>query len=296
MHQKLRDGICDSAVIASKMAVLSALGLVAMLPLGQGLRGLHAAELQDHHPGRRDGDRGGDEGGGPQALVTLDQDMGEYLRCIKGDASQATVEQGRDDPAEAAAGICRLAPTRPPTGAGGSWRPATTSKWRRFAKPRAALARQDRGLHRSDGRRRNSEPPPPAPGGTPMPSNIVQGSGRVFVRAAGWRVELHADPRRYAALLRTRASDKHCVRRTVFIQWLGPGAGVQGLYQIRRHSTRKAMRSPRRRRWCSKKSVRAVVASMGGGGHECGDLRSDLQAAPADAAAHYAERAASMKW
>ncbi len=30
-----------------------------------------------------------------QALLKLDQDVGEYLRCIKGDASQSTV--GKDD-------------------------------------------------------------------------------------------------------------------------------------------------------------------------------------------------------
>ncbi|HWK48479.1 MAG TPA: hypothetical protein VNR40_01270, partial [Steroidobacter sp.] len=78
------------AVNASKMAALSAIGLIAALPLGSAYAACTRPNFKISIP---DGAAAteAEMKTAAQALVKVDQEMSEYLRCIKGDASQSTV-------------------------------------------------------------------------------------------------------------------------------------------------------------------------------------------------------------
>lgn len=148
------------------------------------------------------------------ALLKLDQEVGEYLRCIKGEASQETVgkdEQTRtrilqeyvdshNSMSNALAGLVACFNANLDTyrttegGAGGKTADCST--------------------HMEAAKNRTSAP---APGGTPAPSPIVkEADGHSFELETGaWSYTLIRDetPRSCGAT----AADKVCVKRTVFV-------------------------------------------------------------------------------
>jgi TonB family protein len=149
-----------------------------------------------------------------QALLKLDREVGEYLRCIKGDTSQATV--GKDQAtreqllkdyvashnaaADQLAGLAdcfnaQLETFRKTKGGAGG-KTADCASFMAAAKDRT---------------------PAPAPGGTPVPSSIVK-------EADGYSTELPSGAWSYT-LIRDETPrscgeqkpGKQCVRRTVFV-------------------------------------------------------------------------------
>jgi TonB family protein len=148
-----------------------------------------------------------------QGLLKLDQDIGEYLRCIKGETSQATVGkdpqtrekllksyvESNNSAADELRGLAACFDAQLETyrstkgGAGG--------KTADCSKHMAAV---------------KEETPAPAPGGTPVPSAFVK-------EADGYSVELEGGAWSYT-LIRDETprycpgkADKRCVRRTVFV-------------------------------------------------------------------------------
>jgi TonB family protein len=194
-----------------------------------------------------------------QALLKLDQEVGEYLRCIKGDTSQATVGKDqqtreqllKDYVASHNAATDQLAgladcfnsqlETYRSTKGGAGGKTADCSSFMAAAKDRT---------------------PAPAPGGTPAPSAIVkEADGHSFELPGGaWSYTLIRDETpRYCG---EQKPDKQCVRRTVFVtngsdQELEckayikyDGADAQGRTQVDAQAI------------VLKKSIRAVVASL----------------------------------
>lgn len=194
-----------------------------------------------------------------QALLKLDADVGEYLRCIKGETSQATV--GKDPQAReellkgyvashqaAADQLVGLADCfnaqleiyrKTKGGAGGKTADCTSY----------LAAVKDR-------------TPAPAPGGTPPPSSIVKEADGYSTELAGgaWSYTLVRDdtPRHCGE----QKPDKQCVRRTVFVTNGSDveleckayikydGADSQGRAQVDSQAI------------VMKKTIRAVVASL----------------------------------
>lgn len=147
------------------------------------------------------------------ALLKLDQDVGEYLRCIKGDASQSTVgkdEQTRqkllqeyvashnsmtDELAGLATCFNAQLETYRSTKGGAGGKAADCAAAIQAAKNRT---------------------PGPAPGGTPLPSSVVkEADGHSFELGGGaWSYTLIRDETpRYC----TDKAEKQCVKRTVFV-------------------------------------------------------------------------------
>jgi TonB family protein len=194
-----------------------------------------------------------------QGVIELDRDVGEYLRCIKGDTSQATVGK---DPAtrqqlmqnyvgsykaatDQLVGIADCFNAQLETyrktkgGAGGK-----TADCASFM-----LAAKDR-------------TPSPAPGGTPAPSSFVREADGYSTELAGgaWSYTLIRDETpRYCG---EQKADKQCVRRTVFVTNGSDeeleckayikydGTDAQGRAQVDSQAV------------VLKKSIRAVVASV----------------------------------
>lgn len=147
------------------------------------------------------------------ALLKLDQDVGEYLRCIKGEASQATVGKDaatrekilreyvdshnsiNDQLAGLADCFSANLDTYRNTKGGAGGKTADCASHMEAAKNRTRA---------------------PAPGGTPSPGYIVkEADGHSFELATGrWSYTLIRDetPRRCGETL-----DKTCVKRTVFV-------------------------------------------------------------------------------
>lgn len=194
-----------------------------------------------------------------QALLDLDRDVGEYLRCIKGDTSQSTVgkdQQTRekllqDYVASHNAATDQLAgladcfnaqlETYRKTKGGAGGKTADCASFMAAAKDRT---------------------PAPAPGGTPAPSPIVkEADGHSFDLPGGaWSYTLIRDETpRYCG---EQNADKQCVRRTVFVtngseqelECKGyikyDGADAQGRQQVDAQAI------------VLKQSIRAVVASL----------------------------------
>ena len=195
-----------------------------------------------------------------QALLNLDRDVGEYLRCIKGETSQATV--GKDEPTReqllkdyvashqaAADQVQGLADCfnaqleiyrKTKGGAGGKTADCSSHM----------LAAKDR-------------TPAPAPGGTPRPSSVVKEADGYSTELPGggvWSYTLiRDDTPRYCG---EQKPDKHCVRRTVFVTNGSDveleckayikyeGADAQGRAQVESQGI------------VLKKTIRAVVASL----------------------------------
>jgi TonB family protein len=148
-----------------------------------------------------------------QALLKLDQDMGEYLRCIKGDASQSTV--GKD--AQTREKILQeyVASHNSTTDelAGLAACFNANLETYRTTKGGAGGKTADCATHMAAARTRT---PAPAPGGTPTPSAIVkEADGHSFDIAGGaWSYTLIRDETpRYC----DEKADKRCLKRTVFV-------------------------------------------------------------------------------
>lgn len=245
------------AVIASKMAVLSAIGLVAALPLSSAYAACTRPDFKVTIP---DGAAAteAEMKTAAQALVKLDQDMGEYLRCIKGDMSQATV--GKDETTrekllqeyvdshnsttDELAGLAACynvqveAFRKTKGGAGGKTADCTTQM--------------------AEAKKRTTAP---APGGTPLPSNIVkEADGYSFeLQGGAWSYTLvRDDTPRYCG----EKVDKRCVRRTVFVT-NGSDQELECKAYIKYEGTdAKGNAQPEAQAVVLKKTVRAVIASM----------------------------------
>jgi len=250
-------GMGRFAVIASKVAALSAIGLIAALPLSSAYaactRPIFKITIPDGAAATEEEMRTAAE-----TLVKLDQEMGEYLRCIKGDASQSTV--GKDEATRqkllqeyvdshnsttdelaglAACFNAQVEAFRESKGGTGG-KPADCSSHMAAAKDRT---------------------PAPAPGGTPTPSNIVkEADGYSFeLQGGAWSYTLiRDDTPRYCG----EKGEKHCVRRTVFVT-NGSDQELECDAYIKYEGTdAKGNAQPAARAVVLRKSVRAVLASM----------------------------------
>ena len=193
-----------------------------------------------------------------QALIKLDQEVGEYLRCIKGATSQATV--GKDEAtreklmqdyvashngaSDELAGLAecfnaQLESFRSSKGGAGG-KPADCSSHMQAVKDRT---------------------PAPAPGGTPAPSNFVkEADGHSFdLQGGAWSYTLIRDETpRYCS----EKADKPCVRRTLFVT-NGSDQELECKAYIKYEGT-DAGGSPQTEAQAVvlRKTVRAVVASL----------------------------------
>lgn len=147
------------------------------------------------------------------ALLKLDQDVGEYLRCIKGDASQNTV--GKDEATRQKLLQDYVASHNSMTdelaGLAGCFN-AELEKYR-TTKGGAGGKTVDCSSHMAAAKNRT---PGPAPGGTPLPSSIVkEADGHSFeLQGGAWSYTLIRDETpRYCG----EKTDKHCLKRTVFV-------------------------------------------------------------------------------
>ena len=245
------------AVIASKVVALSALGLVGLMSVSPAYA---ACTRPNFKIGIPDGATAteAEMKAAAQALVKLDQEMGEYLRCIKGDASQSTV--GKDEATRekllqqyvdshnsttdelAGLAACYNAQVEAfrTTKGGAGGKPADCSTHMAEAKTRTAA---------------------PAPGGTPVPSNIVKEADGYSFEAQGgaWSYTLiRDDTPRYCG----QNVEKHCVRRTVFVT-NGSDQELECKAYIKYEGTdAKGNPQPEAQAVVLKKSIRAVVASL----------------------------------
>jgi TonB family protein len=122
-----------------------------------------------------------------QELLKLDQDVGEYLRCIKGETT--------DELAGLASCFNAQLESFRTTKGGAGGKPADCASFMAAVK---------------------NPTPKPAPGGTPLPSAFVKEADGYSVELQGgaWSYTLIRDEtRRYCS----EKADKQCVRRTVFV-------------------------------------------------------------------------------
>lgn len=244
------------AVIASKRIVLTAVALAA-IPLGSAYADCTRPNFKISIP---DGASATEEEmkSATQALLKLDQDMGEYLRCIKGAASQSTVGKDEatrqkllqeyvdshnattDELAGLAACFNAQLETFRSTKGGAGGKTADCSSHMAAAKNRT---------------------PAPAPGGTPLPSSIVkEADGYSFeLQGGSWSYTLIRDETpRYCG----EKGEKHCVRRTVFVT-NGSDQELECKAYIKYDGTdAKGNAQPEAQAVVLKKSIRAIVASM----------------------------------
>lgn len=193
-----------------------------------------------------------------QALLKFDQDVGEYLRCIKGETSQETV--GKDQPTreqllkEYVASHNAVADQL--TGLAECFNAHLETF--RSTKGGAGGKAADCSSHLAAVKNRT---PPPAPGGTPAPSMMVkEADGHSFELEGGaWSYTLIRDETpRYC----DEKADQQCVRRTVFVT-NGSEQELECKAYIQYEGT-DAQGRPRAESQAVvlKKSIRAVVASL----------------------------------
>jgi TonB family protein len=244
------------AVIASKMAALSAIGLVAALPLSSAYAACTRPNFKMTVP---DGAAATEEEmkTAAQALVKLDQDMGEYLRCIKGDASQATV--GKDEATRQKLLQEYVDSHNSTTDELAGLAACYNAQVEAFRKTKGGAGGKaaDCSSHMAAAKNRT---PAPAPGGTPTPSNIVkEADGYSFeLQGGAWSYTLiRDDTPRFCG-----EGEKHCVRRTVFVT-NGSDQELECKAYIKYEGTdAKGNAQPEAQAVVLKKSIRAVVASM----------------------------------
>jgi len=245
------------AVIASKMAMLSVIGLAAALPLSSAYAACTRPNFKISIP---DGASATEEEmkTAAQALVKLDQEMGEYLRCIKGDASQATV--GKDEATRQKL-MQEYVDTHNSTtdelaGLANCYNDQVESF--RSTKGGAGGKAADCSAQMAAAKNRTNAP---APGGTPMPSNIVkEADGYSFELEGGaWSYTLiRDDTPRYCG----GEGQKHCVRRTVFVT-NGSDQELECKAYIKYEGTdAKGNPQTEAQAVVLKKTIRAVVSSM----------------------------------
>lgn len=201
------------AVIASKATVLSIIALgAAALPLG-------AAHADCTRPSTKigipDGAAATEEEmkTATQAILKLDQEAGEYLRCIKGDTSQATV--GKDEPTRTKLLEGYVASHNSMTDELAGLAACYNAQLETFRSTKGGAGGKtaDCTSHMAAAKVRTA---PPAPGGTPAPSSIVrEADGHSFeLQGGAWAYTLiRDDTPRYCG----DKADKQCVKRTVFV-------------------------------------------------------------------------------
>lgn len=193
-----------------------------------------------------------------QALLEFDRDVGEYLRCIKGETSQETVgkdAQTREQLLKEYVASHNAAADQL-TGLADCYNAQLETF--RGTKGGAGGKTADCASHMAAAKNRT---PAPAPGGTPGPSMIVkEADGHSFELEGGaWSYTLLRDETpRYC----DEKADRQCVRRTVFVtngseqelECKGyikyDGTDAQGRPQTEAQAV------------VLKKSIRAVVASL----------------------------------
>lgn len=149
-----------------------------------------------------------------QALLKLDQDVGEYLRCIKGDTSQATV--GKDQQTREQLLKDYVASHNAATDELAGLADCFNAQLETFRSTKGGAGGKtaDCSTYMAGAKNRT---PAPAPGGTPAPSSIVkEADGHSFELPGGaWSYTLIRDETpRYCG---EQKPDKQCVRRTVFV-------------------------------------------------------------------------------
>lgn len=152
-----------------------------------------------------------------QGLLQLDKDVGEYLRCIKGDASQAQV--GKDDQTREKILTEYVASHNSAADELAGLAACYNAKLEAYhsTKGGAGGKTADCSKHMAAAKNRTPAPPAPAAGGTPAPSPIVkEADGHSFEAQGGrWSYTLIRDETpRYCGDDKT---DKPCVKRTVFV-------------------------------------------------------------------------------
>lgn len=194
-----------------------------------------------------------------QALIKLDQEVGEYLRCIKGDTSQATV--GKDEPTREALMKEYIASHNAATDELAGLAACFNAQLESFRTTKGGAGGKpaDCASHMEAVK---NPTPQPARGGTPAPTAFVKESdGHSFELPGGaWSYTLIRDETpRYCS----EKADKQCVRRTVFvtngsdqeleckayIKYDGPG-DAEGRPQTEAQAV------------VLRKTIRAVVASL----------------------------------
>ncbi|WP_116809339.1 energy transducer TonB [Steroidobacter cummioxidans] len=245
------------AVIASKTAMLSVIGLVAALPLSSAYAACTRPNFKITIPDGATATEA-EMKTAAQALVKVDQEMSEYLRCIKGDASQSTV--GKDEATREklvqAYVDAHNSTTDELAGLAACYNDQVeafrTTKGGPGGKTADCSAQMAAAKVRTDA---------PAPGGTPRPSSIVkEADGYSFELEGGaWSYTLIRDETpRYCG----GEGQKHCLRRTVFVT-NGSDQDLECKAYIKYDGTdAKGNPQPGSQAVVLKKSIRAVTASM----------------------------------
>lgn len=194
-----------------------------------------------------------------QALLKLDHDVGEYLRCIKGDTSQATV--GKDQQTREQLLKDYVASHNAATDQLSGLADCFNAQLETYRKTKGGAGGKtaDCASYMAAAKDRT---PAPAPGGTPAPSSIVKEADGYSTELAGgaWSYTLIRDETpRYCG---EQKPDKQCVRRTVFVTNGSDveleckayikydGADAQGRPQVESQAV------------VLKKTIRAVVGSL----------------------------------
>jgi TonB family protein len=262
------------AVIASKRLVLTALALAA-LPLGSAYADCTRPNFKVAIP---DGASATEEEmkAATQTLLKLDQDMGEYLRCIKGAASQSTV--GKDEATRQKLLQEYVDSHNSTTDELAGLAACFNAQVAEFQKTKGGAGGKnaDCSSHMAAAKNRT---PAPAPGGTPMPSNIVkEADGYSFeLQGGSWSYTLiRDDTPRYCG----EKADKHCVRRTVFVS-NGSDQELECKAYIKYDGTdAKGNAQPDAQAVVLKKSIRAVLASMAEQGVNAGTFEATCKPRP----------------
>lgn len=196
-----------------------------------------------------------------QKLLTLDKDVGDYLRCIKGDTSQATVgkdEQTREKLLQEYV-ASHNSMTDELAGLAACYNAQLETY--RSTKGGAGGKTADCSTHMEAAKNRSASPPPPAPGGTPRPSNLVkEADGHSFEAQGGsWSYTLIRDETpRYCS----EKADKQCFKRTVFVT-NGSDQELECTAYIKYDGTDAQGRvSTEAQAVVLKQTIRAVVASL----------------------------------
>jgi len=148
-----------------------------------------------------------------QGLLKLDQDIGEYLRCIKGETSQATV--GKDPQAREQLLKSYVASNNAAADELRGLAACFDAQLETYRSSKGGAGGKAADCSSHMAAVKENLTPAPAPGGTPPPSAFVKEADGYSVELEGgaWSYTLIRDetPRRCAKI------DKPCVRRTVFV-------------------------------------------------------------------------------
>jgi len=194
-----------------------------------------------------------------QALLKLDKDVGEYLRCIKGDTSQATV--GKDQATREKLMQDYVASHNAATDQLAGLADCFNKQLDTFRKTKGGAGGKTADCASSMAAAKDRTPAP-APGGTPAPSAIVKEADGYSTDLPGgaWSYTLiRDDTPRYCG---EQKKDKQCVRRTVFVT-NGSDLELECKAYIKYDGTDAQGRAQVESQGIvSRKTIRAVVASI----------------------------------